>query len=64
MDKLSSYRAHREDRDQYFAMLALLESIPAGEKRTEWMEAIEHARCMFDLDVAESGLRVIRSWMI
>jgi dTDP-glucose pyrophosphorylase len=56
MDKLSSYRAHREDRDDYFAMLALLESIPAGEKQTEWMDAIEHARCMFDMDEAESGL--------
>ena len=56
MDKLSSYRAHREDRDEYFAMLALLESIPAGGKLTEWMETIEHARCMFDVDEAESGL--------
>jgi dTDP-glucose pyrophosphorylase len=56
MDWLHSVGAHRQDRDEYFAMLALLESVPAGEKQKEWLELLEHARCMFDMDEGPSGL--------
>lgn len=59
MDWMRSIGAHRKDREEYVAMLDLLESIRAGEKQHEWMETLEHARCMFYLDEGSSGLDVI-----
>lgn len=45
-----------EDRFSYFAFLDLLQRIPAGDRQTQWNEVLKHARVMFDLDEASSGL--------